>query len=132
MGSYVNALGTIHSLIKTKINIPIILGSYQTEQFSIYSKYIKERFVFNNEKEFLFFVKKIKEKYKAYPVIFPTGTDYFTKLLLDNYYILNKIAHLPINPKTIRKIMEKEYQYQEAKRIGIPVPNSIWFHFKGC
>ncbi len=127
LGSYINGLGTIHSLSKYCQKIPIITVDYKKSNFGSYSRHVTKRYVFNNDEDFLRIIQATYKKYGLKPVLFPTGTDYYTDLLYTYYNSLKKISFVPINNDLKNIIMRKTHQHKIAEKIGVSIPKSIYF-----
>ena len=125
IGAYINGLGTIYSLAKSKIRIPIISVDSKHAQFGSYSKYVDDKIVFKNPDQFVTGLKKIYLKYGKRLVLFPTGNDYYFRLLFENFNKLESFCYIPVNVDIAKNVMDKKFQHDIARGLGIPGPKSM-------
>lgn len=65
---------------------------------------------------------RLKDDYD-YIVIFPTD-DKQLEMLADIYTDISSFCYIPINEKSLKKALDKSYQYQVCEEIGVPYPRS--------
>lgn len=58
-----------------------------------------------------------------YIVIFPTD-DKQLEMLANIYNEISSFCYIPINEKSLKKALDKSYQYQVCEEIGVPYPRS--------
>ncbi|MHA1664399.1 MAG: hypothetical protein ACTSVW_01030, partial [Candidatus Njordarchaeales archaeon] len=131
LGAYINGLGTIHALSRSKVRIPIIVAERKMDGLfkscGFYSKFVNERIVFDHAEQLISHLKRIHRRYRKKLVLYPTGTDYYFRLLHENYDELETFCYLPLNPKIAKNIMDKDFQHKIARELNIPVPRSVRF-----
>ena len=129
LGGHVSAIGVIRSLVVDP-SIPVILvlpkDAWATS-FAQFSRHIDRYYVYDQDSSIIQIIKEISNEYGYNPVIYPTGTDYYVKILSQFYKNLKENCHLPLNPDNIEKVMNKKYQHEVARILKIPVPKSITF-----
>jgi len=125
-GSFMNGLGTIHSLARAH-DIPIISVDRTCVQFGSYSKYVDDKMVFTKSKQLIAGLKKIYSKYGHHLVLFPTGTDYYYRLLYEHFDDLKSFCYIPVNIDIAKRVMDKNFQHDIATTLNIPVPKSVAF-----
>lgn len=128
LGLYVNGIGTIRSLAEDK-RIRI-LGVGGKNEIGLFSKYLYKSYPINdisNNLEILKILKAIIREYGT-AVLFPTGTDFWVKFLVD-YAEQFKSLRIFYNKESL-DIMRKYTQVQKAIELGIPCPLTREIHSK--
>lgn len=121
-GDHHNMLGIIRMLGEKKVTVKAIITSDSKKTFCDKSKYLKECFFINNEKDI---ISKIKEFPKG-TILIPTGDD--AAFILDKHY--DKLENNYIVPSInkcsgyIHKYMNKFYQSELLKKYNLKVANS--------
>jgi D-aspartate ligase len=123
LGSGINAYGIIRSLIVDNWKIVIVDSK---KDIAFYSRYVFEKHLIKTSSslsdELLNIIKfNIHRKF----VIFPTS-DFYLKLLYDNFDLFSSLAIMTIPPKRVTEpLLAKTSLYKIAKELNIPHPETF-------
>lgn len=123
LGLSINGLGVIRSLAKDR-RIKII-GLGVKNRMALKSRHLSESYEIDSldsTEQIFDALKEINDSYNKV-IVFPTGNDYWVKILLE---YKEKLPHLVINyEKNSSLLMKKSYQAEIAEKLGVPYPKSV-------
>lgn len=127
LGSNVNGLSFVRSLYKSRIPTLIIDSQKMHGMYTRLGKTMLMPEISSNEKvKWLYLFKNIGEKSKKKCVIIPTSDEYALFISNHSDFFSKYFYFIVPEKKVMERIIDKKRQYEFAKDIGIPIPQTFF------